>query len=76
MDIDPTTTLSLGQANKLAVLLDALEGVVISDVPDLADQIRGAHRGEHRRGDRPGSGGRACGLSSRLAHWIFVSQVG
>ncbi|MGB6165476.1 MAG: hypothetical protein WCF33_19465 [Pseudonocardiaceae bacterium] len=27
----PTTTLPAGQANKLAVLLDALDGVVISD---------------------------------------------
>jgi hypothetical protein len=42
-----------GQANKLAVLLDALDGVVISSAErsslHLVGRFRGNHRGGHRR---------------------------
>ena len=44
----PTTSLPPGQANKLAVLLDALDGVAFSDGEraSLAGRGRGAHRNE------------------------------
>jgi hypothetical protein len=51
------TPLPPGHAARLAVLLDALGGVPISDaerpVSGVAGWVRGAHRGEHCRGDHP-----------------------